>query len=227
MNARILQHVPFEEAGSILDWLRRTGYAVEVTRLYEPHRLPSPDQVDLLIVMGGPMSVNDEATLPWLTDELRFVRQMLQAGKPVVGICLGAQLMAKALGARVYPGPQREIGWFDIQGASVGADALALPSKARVFHWHGETFDLPAGATRLATSAACANQAFAWGERAVGLQFHLESTPDTVRSIVTHCADELVGGEYVQSADAILAEPAASYAAINALMARVLDFVTR
>lgn len=228
MKAHILQHVAFEGPGSIASWLRQRDAAVSTTAFFESSaQLPETHDLDLLVVMGGPMSVNDEAALPWLVDEKRFVRAMLQAGKPVVGICLGAQLIANALGARVYPGPRREIGWLDIEGAAVDAPLLSLPPRERVFHWHGETFDLPSGATRLASSAGCRNQAFQWGERAIGLQFHLESTPQTVNAIVEHCRDELVPDMYVQSESVILAEPAASYARINALMGRVLDYVTR
>ena len=228
MRAHILQHVPFEGPGSIATWLQQRDAHVSTTPFFESSAaLPKPDEIDLLVVMGGPMSVNDEATLPWLVDEKRFVHAMLQAGKPVIGICLGAQLIANALGARVYPGPRREIGWLDIEGAAVDAQRFALPPRERVFHWHGETFDLPAGATRLASSAGCLNQAFQWGERAIGLQFHLESTPQTVGAIVEHCRDELVSDIYVQSESVILAESAASYARINALMGRVLDYVTR
>ena len=228
MKAHILQHVAFEGPGSIASWLQRRDAAVSTTAFFESSaQLPETHDLDLLVIMGGPMSVNDEAALPWLVDEKRFVRAMLQAGKPVVGICLGAQLIANALGARVYPGLRREIGWLDIEGAAVDAPLFSLPPRERVFHWHGETFDLPDGATRLASSAGCRNQAFQWGERAIGLQFHLESTPQTVAAIVQHCRDELVPDIDVQSEPAILAEPDASYARINALMARVLDYVTR
>lgn len=227
MKAHILQHVAFEGPGSIAGWLQGREASVSTTPFFESFALPKVEDVDLLLVMGGPMSVNDEAELPWLVDEKRLIRVMLQAGKPVVGICLGAQLIANTLGARVYPGPKREIGWLDIEGAAVESPLFSLPQRERVFHWHGETFDLPEGATRLASSAGCRNQAFQWGERAIGLQFHLESTPQTVGAIVQHCRDELVPDLYVQSESAILAEPDASYARINALMGRVLDYVTR
>ena len=131
-----------------------------------------------LIFLGGPMSVNDG--LPFLERELEVVRQALDRGQPVLGICLGSQLIARALGASVYRNPVKEIGWFEIRLTEAGArDALfgCMNGTERVFHWHGETFDLPRGATLLASSEACRNQAFRWGSNVYGLQFHLEVTP--------------------------------------------------
>jgi GMP synthase-like glutamine amidotransferase len=176
--------------------------------------------------LGGPMSVNDEADLPWLKEEKHFISEAISSGKPVLGICLGAQLIANALGARVYPGRHKEIGWFDIECTSNDPDLFRFPKTATVFHWHGETFDLPPGASRLARSAGCENQAFQIGSRVMGLQFHLETTPESAASIISHCRYELVEGTFIQSEDELLRVPAASYAAVNALMADVLSYIT-
>lgn len=226
-RAHCFQHVPFEGLGSIEPWLHAHDFTVATTRFFAGESLPRLNDVDLLLVMGGPMSVNDERELPWLVDEKRFVREAIAAGKPVLGICLGAQLIACAMGARVYPNRVKEIGWRPVFGTP--SDDLSLfrfPSKTEVFHWHGETFDLPPGATRLARSEHCENQAFQLGCRTLGLQFHLETTPDSARALVEHCRHELVPSATVQDEAALLAAPASAYARINALMGSVLEFLT-
>ncbi len=227
MNVHILQHVPFEGLGSMEPWLRMHSAKISTTRFYEPWTLPDVDQLDLIIAMGGPMSVNDEAELPWLVKEKQFIRAAIQQGIPVLGICLGAQLIASALGARVYAGRQREIGWFDIDAVPHACGAFTFPKTATVFHWHGETFDLPAAAVHLARSVACEHQAFQIGPNVIGLQFHLETTPASADAIITHCRNELVADTFVQTEDALRAVPAAAYECINALMAEVLDYLVR
>jgi GMP synthase-like glutamine amidotransferase len=229
MRAHYLQHVPFEGLGSIDDWLRERRATVSATRFFEHAVLPAVNDIDLLVIMGGPMSVNDETEFPWLVAEKRFIRQAIEAGKPVVGICLGAQLIANALGARVYPAEEKEIGWFPVRGVAAGAGEMgfAFPAEILAFHWHGETFDLPEGAMHLARSAACENQAFQLGQRVVGLQFHLETTPQSARDLVENCRNELVSARCVQSEQAILAIDASRYRKINSLMRHVLALVTR
>jgi GMP synthase-like glutamine amidotransferase len=226
-QARFFQHVPFEGPGSIGPWLEARGWSIRTTRLFDEPILPELDDVDLLVVLGGPMSVNDEPTLPWLAPEKAFVRAAIAAGKPVLGICLGAQMIASALGARVYPNAVKEIGWFPVHGVPGSDDGgFVFPPSVEVFHWHGETFDLPDGALRLASSPACINQAFRVGRATIGLQFHLETTPESAREIVAHCRDELVPARYVQSEADILAAHASRYARINALMGDVLASLT-
>ena len=229
MKAQVLQHVPFEDIGSMRGWLAARGASVEYTRFFDPGAtLPGLKDIDLIIAMGGPMSVNDESRLPWLRAEKQFLRDAVARGVPVIGVCLGAQLIASALGARVRPNRCREIGWFDIEAVDGGGDDLfAFPDRVKVFHWHGETFDLPPGAAHLARSAACRNQAMQVGRRALGFQFHLETTSDSAALLATNCAGELTGGEYVQSATDLLAAPPEDYARIHALMDAALDFVTR
>ena len=228
MRAHYLQHVPFEGLGSIEDWLVAAGYEIAPTRLYAAASFPPLADVDLLVVMGGPMSINDEHEFPWLVAEKRFIGAAIEAGKPVLGVCLGAQLIANTMGARVYPNAVKEIGWFPVE--SVPADVgpvFRFPPSVEVFHWHGETFDLPPGAVRLARSEACENQAFQLGRSVIGLQFHLETTPASAGEIVAHCRAELVPSRYVQPEAAILAAEPPKYRAINSLMADVLAFLTR
>jgi GMP synthase-like glutamine amidotransferase len=229
MRAHVLQHVPFEGLGSIEAWLLKAGYEITATRFFESIGLPPPGEIDFLIAMGGPMSANDEIEFPWLPAEKTLIREALQAGKPVLGVCLGAQLIAAAMGARVFPNRFREIGWFPVQAVPHTDKApfpvFRFPAAAEVFHWHGETFDLPAGAIHLAESAGCRHQAFQLGPAAIGLQFHLETTPETLWNLVTHCRAELMPSTYVQPEAVLLSTPAESYRAVNRLMDNVLSFL--
>jgi GMP synthase-like glutamine amidotransferase len=227
MQVQVLQHVPFEGLGSIEAWLSERGAAVHTTRFYQSPVLPDPRSIDLVIAMGGPMSVNDEREHPWLKEEKAFVREAVACGCGVLGVCLGAQMIASALGARVFASAHKEIGWFPVQAVSTGADAFRFPPQATVFHWHGETFDLPPGAVHLAKSAGCENQAFQIGKRVIGLQFHLETTPETADQLIQHCRDELVAGEYIQTEQALRSVPADAYRGINRLMNGVLSYMTR
>jgi GMP synthase-like glutamine amidotransferase len=226
MRAHYLQHVPFEGLGCIGPWLESHGFEVTATRFFESADLPSPDAIDFLVIMGGPMSVNDEAQIPWLALEKQFVRKVIDAGKPILGICLGAQMIAHAMGARVFPNPAKEIGWFPIHPvAPADESTFRFPASATVFHWHGETFDLPPGAIRLATSDGCENQAFQLGGRVIGLQFHLETTPESANALVSNCRDELIPGKYVQTEVEILSANPDRYQSIHDLMDRVLAFL--
>ncbi len=226
MRAHYFQHAPFEDLGSIEPWLETAGDHITNTRFFESTDLPEPTEVDLLVIMGGPMSVNDESALPWLIDEKRFIRRYVQTGKPVLGVCLGAQLIASAMGARVYPNRLKEIGWFPVQGvAPLDGSTFRFPPAVEVFHWHGETFDLPTGAVRIARSEGCENQAYQIGRSVIGLQFHLETTPESLRQMVSHCRAELSPAEYVQTEATLLAAAAEKYRAINNLMAELLSYL--
>lgn len=226
MQAHYFQHVPFEGLGSIETWFNKNGYQISSTAFYRQAVLPEISDVDYLVVMGGPMSVNDEAEYPWLKAEKQFIRQFIATGKPVLGICLGAQLIASAMGARVTPNNEKEIGWWPIQAvANVNSSLFTFPEMALVFHWHGETFDLPEGAERIAESYGCRNQAFQLGKSVIGLQFHLETTEVSAQAIVENCADELVPAPYVQSEGEILSAGPPKYQSINQLMGTVLEYL--
>jgi GMP synthase-like glutamine amidotransferase len=228
MRAHYFQHVPFEGLGSIAPWLISAGFEITSTRFFASAVLPALNEIDLLVVMGGPMSVNDEAELPWLVQEKRFIRQAIEAGKPVLGICLGAQLIAGAAGARIYRNPVKEIGWLPIQGIAANNSAVfRFPQTQKVFHWHGETFDLPAGATLLAKSEGCENQAFQLGRSVIGLQFHLETTPESAREIIANCRAELIPAKYVQTEKEILSAGPEQYQSINQLMGELLTFLVQ
>ncbi|PWU12642.1 MAG: amidotransferase [Terriglobia bacterium] len=182
MRVVVFRHARFEGLGLIAPQLDASGISVEFADLYRPGAaLPDISNASGLIFMGGPMSANDD--LPYLKQELEFIRAAVKSGQPVLGVCLGAQLIATALDARVYRNPVKEIGWFDIQFTTEGLrDRLfaGLDPTQTVFHWHGETFDLPGGAVWLAFSAGCRHQAFRFGPNVYALQFHLEVTPEMI-----------------------------------------------
>ncbi|MBI5042046.1 MAG: gamma-glutamyl-gamma-aminobutyrate hydrolase family protein [Gammaproteobacteria bacterium] len=228
MNIHFLQHVPFEGLASIRSWIEHGGHKVTCTRLYAGDGFPRPDNIDLLIVMGGPMGVYDIDQYPWLTAEKTFIRAVIDAGKRVLGICLGAQLIADVLGGRVYPNGQKEIGWFPITrttAAETSALGRLLPAEFVAYHWHGDTFELPPGAVHLAQTPVCRHQAYAIGDRILGLQFHLETTPESARELIEHGGDELVGGPTIQSAEAMLADNT-RFVELNRLMFALLDGLT-
>lgn len=226
MRVRVLQHVPFEDVGSMAGWFARRGAEVAYSRFFLPDaRLPAVGECDLIVAMGGPMSVNDEAELPWLVAEKAFLREAIDAGVAVLGVCLGAQLIASALGARVHANGEAEIGWFPVWRADgVAEGCFVFPDRVELLHWHGETFELPPGASLLASSEACRHQAFQFGRRVIGLQCHPEMTAEIVAALLAECADELRPGPWVQTPRQLAAEPSA-YVPGQVLMARVLDYL--
>lgn len=228
MRVHYFQHVSFEgDLGSMEPWLRQQGAVISRTQFFAGNPIPALADIDMLIVMGGPMSVNDEAGHPWLVAEKQFIRKAIAAGKPVLGICLGAQLIAASHGAKVYPNVHKEIGWLPVMAANnLPEHAFRFPAQTTVFQWHGETFDLPAGATLLASNPACRHQAFQIGRNAIGLQFHPEILQDSALGLIENCEDELVTGEpYIQSKAEILSAGEKHYANIHALAEQILDFL--
>ena len=200
MNIHYFQHVPFEGLGCMEDWVRRPNNKVTATRFYEDERMPFVELFDVLIVMGGPMSVHDEKQYPWLIQEKLLIQKAIERGKKVIGICLGAQLIAEVLGAKVYKNTYREIGWLPVTKTATAKKNhffSDLPDTMNVFHWHGETFDIPKGATQLLSSEACANQAFCYDDNVLALQFHMEMTNDAIKTITEFCQDELIEGPYI------------------------------
>lgn len=174
--ALAIRHVAFEDLGSIAGPLRQAGYRIEYLDASEDDLTAvDPLAADLLVVLGGPIGVYDEHIYPILATEKAILKQRMAANLPTVGICLGAQLMAAALGSRVYPGPEKEIGWSRLQLTPEGLDSpLCHLEDTTVLHWHGDSFDLPEGCQRLASTGVCANQAFSRGPNILGLQFHPE-----------------------------------------------------
>lgn len=232
----MIKHVPFEGCGNIESWLESRKACWSILRLYQNQPLPSQNP-DLVVLMGGPMSVNDDAEYPWLATEKAAIRQWFDAGVPMLGVCLGAQLIAAALGGRVRAG-EKEIGWFPVHRNNSDADrglqrlehgesdTLTLPASFPALHWHGDHIELPAGAVSLARSEVCKHQAFMLGRRAIGLQCHLETTQESLQSIIRNCGDELAaGGAYVQSEHELIAGLQKHGETLQGLMHSMLDYL--
>ncbi len=234
LRIEILQHVAFEGLGSMEAWFKSRGHELRYTRLYagelpaDPAGKGSP--ADWLVIMGGPMGVHDEAEFPWLVPEKRAIEAALKRGAAVLGVCLGAQLLAHVLGAEVGPNPEKEIGWFPVDPAPDTAATWlgkTFPGRFTPFHWHGDTFAIPAGAVPLGSSHACKNQGFLYRENALGLQFHPEITPDALAGLLRHCGGELAiagteQGRYVQPEDRLKAGLIHADG-VNAMMASVCE----
>ena len=209
MRVHWFQHVPFEGLGAIEEWLLARGHVLSCTRFHAGEILPNNSEgFDWLIVMGGPMNVYQYRDFPWLRPEKQLIREAIAAGKRVLGICLGAQLVADVMGGKVYQNDVREIGWFSVCAVPrEGSSPFVFPEEASVFHWHGDTFSLPPGSVWLAKSEGCAHQAFSIGKHVLGLQFHLEMTAAEIHGIVETCGDELTPDRFVQSATQLMAHP--------------------
>jgi GMP synthase (glutamine-hydrolysing) len=202
VDVLVLQHIACEPPGEYETVLRERGARVHRVELDEGEPLPPWRDFDAILAMGGPMSVNDDAELPWLTDEKRAIGEAVRAGVPYFGACLGVQLLAASLGGRVYAGPEPEVGVLPVTLTAEGSsDPLfaGLPASFPTLQWHGDTFDLPAGATLLASSPGFPNQAFRYGRAAYGIQFHLEVLPAMAREWAQV-------PEYVGYADRVLGE---------------------
>lgn len=228
MRVHYLQHVHFEGLGSIESFLKNKGYEITSTCLFKGEDFPSLDNFDWLIIMGGPMSVNDEYLYPWLVQEKEFIKKAIESGKLVLGICLGAQLIANVLGAKVYQNKYKEIGWFNINLKNLENTIFEkiLPNELAVFHWHGETFDIPQNAVLIAESLACRNQAFIFKDRVFGLQFHLETTIDSAKAIIKNSRNEMSFSKYVQSEQEIFSNQD-KFEKINTVMNSILECMSK
>lgn len=230
MRLHGLRHARFEKEAEIAAWARQRGHSLTHTDLWNGETPPDPSCFDFLVVMGGPMNIYEEDIFPWLALEKRFLKASIDAGKLVLGVCLGAQLLADVLGGPVTKGAHREIGWHRV---SAGPDAAksrvfaSLPPEYEAFHWHGDTFAIPPGALWTAQSEACAHQGFsALGDRVVGLQFHLETNAASMAELAENCADEITVDAqkwpYVQPLSAMTARPE-RLAGIRSLLDGILD----
>ncbi|WP_310391608.1 type 1 glutamine amidotransferase [Hymenobacter sp.] len=202
--------MPNEGPGHAADWLAAHGHALTFTNLFAPNpEFPATSEFDGLLILGGAMSVHDEAGFPWMRAEKAFLREVLRAGKVTLGICLGAQLLAEALGAEVRPNPEPEIGFWTVRFSAKALEHPLLrgwPEKATVLHWHLDTFTVPPGAIRVGMSAGCATQGFVWGDGIIGLQFHPEMTVPMVEQLLEYEGHETAEEqEFVQTAEQIRA----------------------
>ena len=228
MRLHYFQHVPFEGLGSIGPWAKEMGYEITSTRLFAKDKFPNLDDIDWLIIMGGPMGIYDEDKYPWLLSEKNYIEKAVVQGKIVLGICLGAQLVADVLGAKIYPNKYKEIGWFPIQKIPETAQtrlADFLPAQIDAFHWHGDTFDIPENAIHIAKSKACENQGFIYDDHVVSLQFHLETTEQSAKELIDNCQDDIKEEPFIQSSVEILSDKK-RFARINLLMNELLNHLS-
>ncbi|MDM7920030.1 MAG: type 1 glutamine amidotransferase, partial [Methanosarcina sp.] len=225
MKIQVLQHSALNTLGSIEEYAITKNYPLESTRFYEIKNPPALDSFDLLIIMGGPMGIYDYEENPWLRDEKAFIKQAIDAGKSVLGICLGAQLLADVLGARVYENGHREMGWFPVRAAAKENKPeflKGLPEEITVFHWHARTFDIPYGAVHLFRSEGCKNQGFVYGGRVVALQFHPEATDERIKTMIGRFVLEIGDEPFIQKKEEMLGRED-HLAGTKEFMLRLLD----
>ena len=224
MRVHYIQHISFEGLGYIETWLRENNHDISSTKTWENDDFPKLEDFDVLIILGGPMGVYDEHLYKWLKKEKGFIFDAIEAGKKIIGICLGAQLIASVLGATVCTNRHKEIGWFPIDINASFSDWLQaeVSSNMRVFHWHGDKFDVPYGATNHAVSEACNHQLFTYEQNIIGIQFHLEATVNTVQQMIENGNNELVNDKYIQDKTEIL-NTSEYYKKNNMLMAAILS----
>jgi GMP synthase-like glutamine amidotransferase len=223
MKISVLQHAEHEGPGEIEVWAHKRWHQVDTTHLYRGDPLPNWDSFDLLVVMGGEMNIYQYRDWPWLKPERELIEVALAAGKPVIGICLGAQLIADALGARVAQNPEIELGWMPVSFTpEARVFCPGLPESATVLHWHGDMFELPDGATRLAVSAACGEQGYVIPGKCLGLQFHLEVDPKIATQYV-HSQGIWPEGRHVQLPEDVIAEAENFHAANRQILVNLLD----
>lgn len=202
MRIVLLQHLIYDDTLFFVTWMKRNGHMYEILRPAEPDVIyPNVEDVDMLIVLGGAMGVYQEDEYPWLVGEKGFLRQALKAEKLVFGVCLGAQMIADVMGVAVKRHLHKEIGWHSIERTGEHPLLAGLPQHFHSFQWHGDTFAIPEEAIPLARSAACSHQAYAIGDRILGLQFHLETSPACLEQMVTDWASELVDAPFIQRAE--------------------------
>jgi len=225
MRIHSLQHVPFEDLANIEWWAKEKGHGVSRTLLFKAEPLPSLAQLDWLIILGGPMNIYEEDKYPWLAQEKKFIAQAIVQKKIVLGICLGAQLIADVLGGKVYKNKHKEIGWFPVSLTPECPQSCFFkfwPQRFMAFHWHGDTFEIPPGALRIAESEGCASQAFEYRDRVVGMQFHLESSLSSIQRLIENCGDEIVEGPYIQRPENML-DQSGNLSEIKRMMEFLLD----
>lgn len=229
MHIHYLKHVPFEGLGSMENIFVSDKHHLSNTCLYLEQPLPPVHSIDALIIMGGPMGVNDTARYPWLSQEKEFIESAMSRQIPVLGVCLGAQLLAEVLGAHVTKNVHEEIGWFPVRRVQEGQGACAgiFPASFEALHWHGDTFSIPSGASNLLESEGCGHQAFACGDNVLGLQFHVEMLPSHVQAIYQECGDARQTGRFVQTLDEMLAPADNFYQAHKIMKKLTRAFISR
>ena len=226
MKVHYIQHASFEGINCLSPWFNKQGHQVTGSHLYRGDVLPSVDSFDWLVVLGGPMSVHCTEAHPWLVAEKKLIQQAIDNKKIVLGICLGGQLIANVLGATVKKNKYKEIGWHTIQRCDEIENSVLkgiFPKQMSMFHWHGDTFDIPAGATPIASSTACLNQGYVIGDRIVGLQCHPETTPEFIKYLAEAGQDELAeSSPFIQRTEQLYVDEQ-TYRSINGVMFAIME----
>lgn len=210
MKFLVLQHVPFEDLAYIGEYLDEHQHTYQYCRLYGGETIPAPREFDGLFIMGGPMNIYEDNKYSWLLAERKYIRRFIEIGKPAIGICLGAQLLSDALGGMVMKNEHKEIGWYPINITPDGLESPLLediPERITVFHWHGDTFQLPPGAELIFTNQTTRHQGFLFDKKDIkvlGLQFHMEYTPQSIEKMIEYCSDEMVNAPYIMNEEEIL-----------------------
>lgn len=228
MRIHSIEHEPFEGLANIEVWANKKGHTITKTHMFNNEKLPGIADFDWLIIMGGSMNIYEEEKYPWLREEKDFIKRTIAGKKIMLGICLGAQLLADALGGKVTRNRYKEIGWFPVsltkeEGHSKTFDSF--PRRFTSFHWHGDTFQIPPGARKSAESEACQNQAFEYG-RITGLQFHLEYSKNSIDQMLKKCGAEIIDGKYIQKPEEIISNYT-NLVEANKLLELLLDNIER
>jgi GMP synthase-like glutamine amidotransferase len=223
----VIQHVPFEGPGAVTEWAWQRGLNLRILRADLGESLASAADSPLLVVMGGPMSVLDVEQFPWIEDELNLLRERIATDRPTLGICLGAQLIARAAGSQIRSASEKEIGWYPVQRCTSAGLGRLLPKQFAPLHWHGETFDLPKSATLLASSECCPNQAFQLGQHILGLQFHLEATRESAAALISGAGHEITSGPYQTPAEQIIRELPPAETVLHPILFDLLDAIAK
>jgi len=228
LRVHFLIHVNYEDPGAIISWCDKNGHRKSFTRFYEDVRLPELEDFDMLVIMGGPMSVNDEKEFTWLSKEKRLILNSIDTGKKVIGICLGAQLIAGVLGSKIEKNCYKEIGWHNVYFTYRMIGKLPfLPDALKTFHWHGDTFDLPVGAESLGFSAATLNQGFVYRDNVIALQFHPEMTEKMIRTLIDECNSELYEESIFIQSEKEISEGLNNIKENNEFLYKILDYLTK